>query len=119
MNRFLIAVCLLFSSIGCGSAPAPMGESVSVSGKVSDAAGKPVGDVVINFQPLENGFMRTIPVKADGSFSVETQPGKYAYFFTPKTGSKAVPPAASKYAEASLDRTVDINPGQPLDIKLP
>jgi hypothetical protein len=82
------------------------------------AAGKPVGNVVLNLQPLENGYSKIIPVAADGTFTVETQPGKYAYFFTPKEGTKTVPPEAAKYAQASMERTVQVAASSSLDIDL-
>lgn len=120
MNKFrafsLLSLLVLASSAGCGpSQGTPISAPVSVSGTVS-AGGKPVGNVVLNLQPMENGYSKIIPVGADGKFTVETQPGKYAYFFTPKEGTKTVPPAVTNYAQASMERTVQVAADKPLDI---
>lgn len=117
--RLLIMIIVLALTLGCGMNPPPLAGPVSVSGKVVESDGKPVGGVVVNLQPLENGYMKAVEVKSDGTFAVETQGGKYAYFFTPKTGAKAVPPQVAKLAEASLDRTVNVAAGQELVIRLP
>ncbi len=58
------------------------------------------------------------PSKADGTFTVETQPGKYAYFFSPKEGTKTLPAPAASYAQATMERTVQVASGQPLAIDL-
>lgn len=110
----LLGVCVT----GCGPSQAPVIDSpVSVSGTVT-ASGKPVGNVVLNLQPLENGYTKIIPVKADGLFTVETQSGKYAYFFTPKEGTKTLPAPAASYAQPSLERTVQVAAGKQLEIDL-
>jgi hypothetical protein len=96
-----------------------VGAPVSVSGKLTGSDGKPVGGVTLNLQPLENGYAQVVPVKPDGSFAVETIPGKYAYFLAPKSGAKQTPPQLEPYASASMDRTVVIAPDKPAEIKLP
>ena len=119
MLRELLLLGLLVGCVmGCGPSQAtPMGADVSVTGTVT-AGGKPVGNVVLNLQPLENGYSKIIPVKADGTFTVETQPGKYAYFFTPKEGTKTVPAPATNFVQASMERTVQVASGQALAIDL-
>ena len=116
-NWILIAGLLM--TVGCGMNPPPLAGPVSVTGKVVANDGKPVGGVAVNLQPLENGYMKTVDVKPDGTFEVETHAGKYAYFFTPKTGTKAVPPQVAKLVEANLERTVTVASGQELVINLP
>lgn len=118
LRLFLVLGLLLTSSAGCGPSQAtPVGAAVNVSGTVT-ASGKPVGNVVLNLQPMENGYSKIIPVGADGTFTVETQPGKYAYFFTPKEGTKTVPPAAANFVQASMERTVQVASGAALNIDL-
>jgi hypothetical protein len=117
--RLLVIIIGLLMTFGCGMNPPPLAGPVSVSGKVVESDGQPVGGVVVNLQPLENGYMKAVEVKSDGTFAVETQAGKYAYFFTPKSGTKAVPSQVAKLAEASLDRTVNVAFGQELVISLP
>lgn len=118
-SKTLGALCMLMSlAVGCGPSQAPMmGADVSASGSVT-AGGKPVGNVVLKLQPLEQGYEKIIPVSADGKFNVQTQPGKYAYYFTPKEGTKALPSAAANYAQASMERTVVVADGKSLDIDL-
>ena len=119
MLRKLLSLSVMVAAcVGCGPGQGtPLSEPVNVSGAVT-ADGKPLGNVVLNLQPLENGYAKIIPVKADGKFSVETQPGKYAYYFTPAEKTKAVPPAAANFVQASMDRTVQVASGKPLDINL-
>ena len=99
--------------------PPPLTGPVSVNGKVVASDGKPVGGMVVNLQPLEQGYSKAVDVKPDGSFTVETHAGKYAYFFAPKTGSKSVPPQVAKFNEANMERTVTVTAGQELAINLP
>jgi hypothetical protein len=117
--RLLLVIIGLSMILGCGMNPPPLAGPVSVSGKVVKSDGKPVGGVVVNLQPLENGYMKAVEVKPDGTFAVETQAGKYAYFFTPKSDAKAVPPQVAQLVEASLERTVNVVSGQELVISLP
>lgn len=119
MYRVILLIGLLALCVaGCGPSQAPaLDTPVSVSGTIT-SGGKPVGNVVLNLQPLENGYAKIIPVKADGTFTVETHSGKYAYFFTPKEGTKSLPAPASNYAQANMDRTVQVATGKTLDIDL-
>lgn len=118
LREISLLVCLIACVVGCGPSQAPsLAEATSVSGKVT-SGGKPVGNVVLNLQPMENGYSKIIPVGADGTFTVETQPGKYAYYFTAKEGTKTVPAAAANYAQASMERTVQVASGQSLEIDL-
>ena len=117
--RSWIFVIGLLMTIGCGMNPPPLAGPVKVAGKVVASDGKPVGGASINLQPLENGYMKTVDVKTDGTFEVETHEGKYAYFFTAKAGAKAVPPQVASLAQASLERTVTVASGRELVINLP
>jgi len=118
--RTVVGLLLLVVATGCGSMNPPANsEPVKISGQVLGADGKPIGDVTLNLQPLETGFARTIDVASTGSFSVETEPGKYAYFFSPKAKAKTAPPQVADYLQASLDRTVTVVAGQELKVQLP
>lgn len=119
MFRKLLMLGLLAATfVGCGPSQAtPVGAAVSVTGSVT-ASGKPVGNVTLKLQPLEQGYEKFIPIGADGKFTVETQPGKYAYSFAPKEGTKTVPAPAAGYVQASMERTVQVAAGQPLTIDL-
>ncbi len=111
--------CGLSLLAGCGMNPPQLAGPVSANGKVVASDGKAVGSVTLNLQPLEEGYSKTIEVKPDGTFAVETHAGKYAYFFSPKAGTKAVPPQVASLAEANLDRTVSVANGQEIVISLP
>ena len=118
MRSWILVIGLLVT-VGCGMNPLPLAGPISVNGKVVASDGKPVGGVSVNLQPLENGYMKTVDVKPDGTFAVETQAGKYAYFFTPKSGTKAVPPQVANLVEANMQRTVNVATGEDLVISLP
>jgi hypothetical protein len=118
MRSCTIVIGLLMT-VGCGMNPPPLAGPVSVNGKVVTSDGKPVGGVAVNLHPLENGYLKTVDVKPDGTFTVETQAGKYAYYFTPKVGTKAMPPQVANLAEANMERTVNVSSGQELVINLP
>ena len=118
MRNWIIVGGLLMT-LGCSMNPPPLAGPVSVNGKIVTSDGKPVGGVAVNLQPLENGYMKTVDVKPDGTFAVETQAGKYAYFFTPKAGTKALPPQVANLAEANMERTVIVASGQELVINIP
>ena len=101
---FMVALVTL---VGCGSMnPESIGEPITVKGTVLSKTGAPVGDVALNLQPLEAGYARTIEVRRDGTFVLETQPGPYAYFFSPKPGAKKMPRSLANHRQASLDRTI-------------
>jgi hypothetical protein len=119
MRNWILIIIGLLMTAGCGMNPPPLAGPVSVTGKVVTNDGKAVGGVAVNLQPLENGYLKTIDVKPDGTFTVETHAGKYAYFFTPKTGTKAVPPQVANLVEANLERTVIVASGQEIVINLP
>ena len=118
MRNWILLIGLSMT-LGCGMNPPPLAGPINVTGKVVTSDGKPVGGVSVNLQPLENGYMKTVDVKPDGTFTVETQAGKYAYFFTPKAGTKAVPPQVANLGEASMERTVNVATGKELVINLP
>lgn len=120
MQNRLFWACILVAATGCGGVNPPAVESpVSISGKITATGGKPVGNVILNLQPLENGYAKEVAVKPDGSFTVEATPGTYAYFLTPKRGTKATPSHLAPYVAPSLDRTLVVASEQPANIELP
>jgi len=118
-NRWFFLVGVLLAGVGCGVNPPAVETPVSVNGKITAPGGKPVGNVTLNLQPLENGYSKEVPVKPDGSFTVEATPGKYAYYFTPKRGAKATPSDLAGYVAPSLERTIVVASEQAVDITLP
>lgn len=117
MNKVLFCVMGCLALTGCGGmSPAQIEGPVNVKGSVLNSAGKPVGDVAMNLQPLETGYAKTVEVKSDGTFAVETHAGPYAYYFTPKSGAKSTPKDVANYLQANLKRTVVVNNGHELKI---
>jgi hypothetical protein len=116
--RNCVLVLGLMTLIGCGATAPQLAGPVTVNGKVS-SGGKPVGGVVLNLQPLEDGYEKKIEVEPDGTFTVETHAGKYAYYFTPKSGTSKLPTEVASLREANLERTVTVASGQELLVNLP
>lgn len=114
-------VCILVCGfVGCGSHVRLKGTPVSVAGKVSQN-GRPVGGLVMIFQPLGDGHMREFPIQKDGSFKGEMISGEYAYFVSKRTGASVgqVPTKlAPQYFEADLSRTVTVEPDKLLAVAL-
>jgi hypothetical protein len=119
MRSFLAIVIL--AALGCGgSSPGTRGAPVSVTGKVSQA-GQPVGNVAVSFQPLDRGHMKSLPVKPDGTFQGELLGGRYAYSIVASTSPEshqALSKVAPQFLEPNMERTVEIQPGQELQIML-
>jgi hypothetical protein len=118
--RWIIFSSLLAGLVGCNSEVQLKNTPVSVAGKLTQS-GRPVGGVMIVFQPLGDGHVREVPVQKDGSFTGELISGEYAYYVAKPT----VPAAAQvvrklplKYFQADLARTITAEPGQQLAIAL-
>ena len=77
--------------------------------------GQPVGNVVVSFQPLDNGHLSSLPVNPDGSFAGNLIVGNYAYYVGPTAAptSKAALCGISttKYYEPDMSRSVAVAPG--------
>ena len=117
MRNCILTLGLLVMT-GCGGNPPQLAGPVNVNGRVT-SGGKPVGGVILNLQPLEDGYEKKIEVKTDGTFAVETHAGKYAYYFTPKSGNRKFPTEVASLREANLERTVTVASGQELLVNLP
>ena len=118
--RLIMVLISVAGLAGCGSDVSMKSAPVSVTGKVSQS-GKPLGGMVMVFQPLGDGHMRELPVQKDGSFHGELISGKYAYFVakpTVPTAAQVLKTVAPKYFEADLARTVTVEPDQQLAIAL-
>lgn len=116
--RSLFVALLPFMVMACGESAKPIGEAVDFSGKVTDAAGKPIGYMELALQPMDNTSRPAYAsVGADGTFKGKANPGKYAYFFQLKGGAEATQVPA-KYRQGNKDVTVQVSNGANLDIKL-
>jgi hypothetical protein len=118
--RLLLLPAFVVGALGCSSEVKLNEAPVSVSGKVLQS-GRPLGGLVVTFQPLGDGHLRDFPVNKDGSFNGELVSGEYAYFVAKPivpSAAQAVRKLSPKYFEADLSRTVTIEPGQQLAIAL-
>lgn len=114
-----LGVLLASLVVGCGG-PGQLEAPVAFTGRVMDASGKPVKDIAVELQPLENGHPATLQVNADGSFSGEAVPGKYAYKLVPGAKARTAPKGiATELLETSMERTYQVGSSTPLEIKLP
>jgi hypothetical protein len=115
---FLGAALLL--AAGCSKEQAKRQGPVSITGKLTQA-GQPVGNVVVTFRPLDNGFEGSFPVKPDGAFAGELVAGNYAYFVAKSTAPNAdaaLKKVDPKFYEPDLTRSVVIEPGKEVLIAL-
>jgi hypothetical protein len=113
---FLIAA----GTLGCSDAAALKSAPVSVSGKVAQG-GKPLANVVVWFQPLDNGHLASLPVNSDGTFRGELIGGRYAYYvgqLPSPNSAAALKKIDSKYYEPNLERSVHVEFGKEIILAL-
>jgi len=119
--QHLAKVVVLSLCIMCGCSgkvtprvnPAP----IEVSGTVT-IAGKPVNDVVINFQPTGPGSLPALLTVKDGKFQGHANPGRYTYFVTPGQSKEAFKSVPEKYRAGAMDRQFSVAPENAIDFKL-
>jgi hypothetical protein len=104
-----LVVLMAISLVGCGAEP-PTEPSIEVMATVTNG-GKPVSDVVLNFQPTGLGMPKVVDVK-DGAFLTTMTPGTYTYFFTPGPAKDAFEAIPEAYRAATLERQIEIKDGQ-------
>lgn len=115
----LIAASVL-SGVGCSESPVVRDRPVAVAGKVS-GGGLPVGDVLVQFHPLDRGHVGSFPVKPDGTFEGELIAGNYSYYFArsaTNTSAAALKKIDPKYYEPNMERRIAVSAGQEVLIAL-
>ena len=137
MHRMLavFALAVIVPLVGCDDQPS-LATPVPVTGKVTLPGGKPLGNVVIHFQPIDAPAPASARVSADGSFAAPTTyegkegicKGKYAVYFRqlPATEAPKTNPAWKGLPERFRDETSAVSPiqvevtssGQVLDIQV-
>jgi hypothetical protein len=112
------ALLVLLLIAGCGyKDPGKNPEPVEVSGHITKG-GKPVSDVVLNFQSTGEGTQAAMPVKG-GDFRGTITPGKYTYYISEVGGkAKAFAAIPEKYRAGAMDRQIEIESGKSLDLTL-
>ncbi len=111
--------CFLFFTafiVGCGGVSVTKNpDPVSVTGSVT-VLGKPLSDVVVNFQPTAGGLPATIQVSG-GKFEARITPGQYTWFVTKastRAGDKAIAQVPAAFQEGSMARLIDVETSSPL-----
>jgi hypothetical protein len=113
--RLLIALILIVA-LGCSRGAKLKAPPASISGNVTQSS-RPVGGMVIVFQPLGDGHMREFAVRKDGTFNGELVSGEYAYYVAKPAGQVATK-LASQYYQADMSRTITVEPDKLLAIAL-
>jgi hypothetical protein len=122
MDRFSATIMAVIAAgaIGCTQATTLKEAPVSVSGKVSQA-GKPVGEVLVSFHPLDKGHVVSLPVNADGTFTGEMISGNYSYYVGKSpahSSATALAKVDPKYYEPAMDRSISVESGKELVLAL-
>lgn len=120
MNRNLMLLLVPMVALGCSSGSRLKGETVAVSGAVTQA-GKPVKDLVVAFQPLADGHLTTLPVSRDGSFSGNMVTGQYAYYVVPTSQASSLQTLKRidpKYHQADMTRTITVSGAEAIEVAL-
>ncbi len=115
----LLGAALLLAA-GCSKEQSLRQGPVSITGKITQA-GQPVGNVVVSFRPLDNGFERSFPVKPDGAFVGELVAGNNAYFVAKSTAPNAdaaLKKVDPKFYEPDMGRSVTVEAGKEILIAL-
>ena len=117
--RLLVLTAAVFGA-GCSQTPSLKQAPVSVSGRVS-TGGRPVGNLVVSFHPLDNGHVGSFTVKPDGTFIGELIAGHYSYYvgkLTSPNSEAVLKKINPKYYEPDLGRSILVEDSQELLIAL-
>jgi hypothetical protein len=115
-----LAAIVAAGAIGCSKPTTLKDSPVSVSGKVSQG-GKPVGNVVVWFHPLDKGHLKSLPVNTDGTFAGELIGGSYSYYIDKSPAPAAAAALAKidpKYYQPELARSVNVEFGKEIELAL-
>lgn len=85
-NQWWILGAVALVLVGCGGGKPKQRASVTITGRVTDPAGKPVGAGMLSFAPADpdnQGDRPMVQVQADGTFGVSCLPGRYKVTLVP------------------------------------
>jgi hypothetical protein len=108
------------AAMGCSEVTTVKDAPVSISGKVSQG-GKPVGNVVVWFHPLDNGHLESLPVNTDGTFIGELIGGNYAYYVgssLAQNSAAALKKIDPMYYQPDLTRSIAVEFGKEIVLAL-
>lgn len=127
-RRFWLAAAVAAVGLsGCGEITPDSQQQVNVTGAVTDATGRPVKDVALNFQPTGGtATPAVLKLGPDGRFTFKMAAGEYTWYLSAvesgpdrvRSGAalKAIP---EKYQAGSLDRRVKVDTNdQKLDLRV-
>jgi hypothetical protein len=120
MRLHSVVLLTVALSVGCSNAPTLKKAPVSVAGRVS-RGGQPLGNVMVTFQPLDQGHLGSFAVTPDGKFSGELIAGNYSYYvgkLTTPSSDAALKRIDPKFLEADLERRILVEDGQQVLIAL-
>ena len=109
---------LLSLLCGCGGVdpgtnPDPIDLTVNVT-----MAGKPANDLKFNFQPTGPGALPAVVDVVNGKVQAKVNPGMYTYYITAGKSPAIFNAVPKAYHEGSLDRQIEVKPGETLEVKL-
>lgn len=115
----LLTLCLGLIA-GCSSTPPQKPSAIDVTGTVTGADGKPLGNVKLNFLPTNADQVQlSVNVAADGKFQASVVPGKYTFSFEPQTGKQAAfKGIPANYTTNEADHSVVVEAGKPVSITI-
>ena len=116
----ILMLALVTCWVGCGPSIREMAAPSATNGKVT-LKGQAFGDISLSFQPMTDGYPKSVQVAADGTFQTELVPGKYVYsvgLSSSKTSEQAIKKVDPKYYDTSMDRSVVVAAGEELIIAL-
>jgi hypothetical protein len=118
IRQFLLSVLILglVALAGCGPTITQVSEPVAVTIKVT-ADGKPVDNVTLSLQALEEGR----PAVADvvkGEAKATVVPGKYTYFIDKGKTEADLAKIPEKYRLGAMERTLEIKQAGSYEIQL-
>jgi hypothetical protein len=116
----LLLAALLLGCVGCSGGSTIKQARISVTGKVA-RHGQPVGNVMVSFHPLDEGYVASFPVNPDGTFRGELIAGTYSYYVgksTAPTSEAVLRTVDPKFLEPNLDRRIAVVSGQELLLAL-
>lgn len=119
-----VGLCLVTAVLvaGCSGRPPAAPASVTFSGTVRAADGKPLGNVLVHFHPLVPGFSCATEVAGDGRFTTAAPPGRYAWSLrraeqlAAAEADAAIATVPEPFRETDLSRTVTIAEGAQVEI---
>jgi hypothetical protein len=115
-----LLVAIALGAIGCTDAPKLREESLSISGRVL-RGGKPVGNIVVSFHPLDSGHLKSLPVNTDGTFDGELIGGNYSYYVGQSLAANslaALKRIDPKYYQPDLERNINVEFGKEIVLAL-